>query len=278
MNKQGWINAGLAALAAVALVVGVLGYLEASAEYQVMSASGYLFSLEDGTGTVRFSVSDAGAIDGLGAIDADGAATLNSTLDVDGATTLNSTLDVDGNVSSGTGAVTVTDALTVSGPITLASNVNALSTVDFDSTLNVDGAATVDSLDVDNGNITLQNDEQIDNSTDTVVELTGFVALDVATTLNITTGDTITPTASYQPLMVDGSGAAATTDSSTAIADGAKAGQLLVLVNRDDEDVVIKNGANTLLSGDITLTASVSDTLMLAWDGEDWVGLSMSDN
>jgi len=94
-------------------------------------------------------------------VDVSGAATLNSTLDVDGATTLNSTLDVDGNISSGTGAVTVTDSVNITGA------------VDCDSTLNVDGAVTVDSLVVDNGSITLENSETISNSTDGDVFVNG---------------------------------------------------------------------------------------------------------
>lgn len=51
----------------------------------------------------------------MDAVSIDGALALDSTLDVDGATTLNSTLDVDGNVSSGTGAFTLTDQLLVDG-------------------------------------------------------------------------------------------------------------------------------------------------------------------
>ena len=134
------------------------------------------------------------------------------------------------------------------------------------------------SADAGTADIRLSNSETIKNTTDTIVEIGGFLAFDVGATLNITTGDTITPTASYQPLMVDGTGAAATTDSSTAIADGAEPGQILILINRDDEDIVVKNGANTLFSGDLTLTASVSDTLTLVWDGGDWVSIGMRDN
>lgn len=58
----------------------------------------------------------------------DEALALNSTLDVDGATTLNSTLDVDGNITSGTGAVTVTDNVVVTGTLsadTISENTSA---------------------------------------------------------------------------------------------------------------------------------------------------------
>ena len=49
-----------------------------------------------------------------GDVSMDGALDVTGALDVDGATTLNSTLDVDGAISSGTGAVTVTE-IAVSG-------------------------------------------------------------------------------------------------------------------------------------------------------------------
>jgi len=100
-KTQKWVNAALALWTAVALIVSVVALMESQTEYQTMSASGYLFSLEDGTGTVRFSVSDDGEIDGLGAIDVDGAATLNSTLDVDGATTLGGSLTLESVAFSG---------------------------------------------------------------------------------------------------------------------------------------------------------------------------------
>ena len=40
----------------------------------------------------------------------------------------------------------------------------------------------------------------------------------------------------------------------------------------------VKDGANTKLSGDLTLTGGAQDTLTLIWDGSDWVGVSFLDN
>jgi len=57
------------------------------------------------------------------------------------------------------------------------------------------------------------------------------------------------------------------------------AGAILILVNEDATyNIIIKDGANTLLVGDITLTANANDTLTLIWNGEDWVGVSFIDN
>jgi hypothetical protein len=105
-----WHRVAIAVLVTVLAVAGVVAYLETRTEYQVMSVSGYALRLEDGTGTEIFAVTDAGNTDVAGTLNADGAATLNSTL------------DVDGNLSSGTGAVTVTDDLNVTGALQYGSN------------------------------------------------------------------------------------------------------------------------------------------------------------
>jgi len=68
-------------------------------------------------------------------------------LEVDGATDLDGALDVDGNITSATGAVTVTDA---SGLVVTGAN----------------------GLDVSGGSITLQNDETLDNSFDGTITAT----------------------------------------------------------------------------------------------------------
>ena len=52
---------------------------------------------------------------GTGAITITDDVYITNTLDVDGAVTLNSTLDVDGNISSGTGAITITDDVLMDG-------------------------------------------------------------------------------------------------------------------------------------------------------------------
>jgi len=131
--------------------------------------------------------------------------------------------------------------------------------------------------DIVTADIRLSNGETIDNVTDTAVVIGGFIAADIAATLDITTGSIITPTATYQALTVEGGGPA-TTDATWAIADGPIEGALLILVNEDAQDIVIKDGGNTKLSGDLTLTGGAQDTITLIWDGSDWVGISVIDN
>ena len=120
--------------------------------------------------------------------------------------------------------------------------------------------------------------ETLNNTTDTAWVIGGFTALEEATVIDLANGGTITPTASYQPLTVSSS-EHATTDTTTAIADGPVAGAILILVNEDATyNIIIDDGANTKLSGNITLTAGNDDQLMLLWNGADWVGLSDIDN
>jgi hypothetical protein len=98
-----------------------------------------------------------------GDLDVDGTTNLDA-MDIDGATTLNSTLDVDGNVSSGTGAFTITDAVIVTG-----------------------------TLDIQGGDITLANDETIGNSNDGFVDFSEGLLYGTIS-ITATNGQTITPT------------------------------------------------------------------------------------
>ena len=150
------------------------------------------------------------------------------------------------------------------------------------------GSATTDSwgygLDlsgaaINTADIRMENGETISNGTDTAVQIGGFLALEEATTQDLTTnGWTLTATASYQPVTVAGS-AHTTSDATTGIANGAVAGALLIVCNEDATyNVVIKDGANTKIGGDITLTAGQDDCLTMIWNGADWVGLSDMDN
>ena len=150
------------------------------------------------------------------------------------------------------------------------------------------GSATTDSWDygldlsgaaINTADIRMENGETISNGTDTAVQIGGFLALEEATTQDLTTnGWTLTATASYQPVTVAGS-AHTTSDATTAIANGAVAGALLIVCNEDGTyNVVIKDGANTKIGGDLTLTAGQDDCLTMIWNGADWVALSDMDN
>jgi len=122
-----------------------------------------------------------------------------------------------------------------------------------------------------------ENGETIANTTDTAWIIGGFVCATEGATIDLADGATITPVASYQPI-TNATGGSITTSATTAIADGPVAGAILILVNEDAQNIVIKDGANTILSGDLTLTGGANDTLTLIWNGADWVGISVIDN
>jgi hypothetical protein len=144
-------------------------------------------------------------------------------------------------------------------------------------------SATTDSMDygidmssaaINTADLRLENGETIDNGTDTVISFSAFVGAAEQTPLVLTEGGTITPTGTYQPIT---SATAITTSATTAIANGVKNGQLLILVNENASDaIIVKDSANTHLSGDLTL--GNDDTLMLIWDGADWLEIGTSNN
>lgn len=141
----------------------------------------------------------------------------------------------------------------------------------FDYGLDVSGAA------INTADLRLENGETISNQTDTAIQIGGFLALTEGAVLDLGSGFTITPAASYQPI-TNSTGGSVTSDASTAIANGAVAGVLLVVCNEDAQDMVLKDNANTLIGGDKTLTGGAQDCITLLWNGADWVGLSVHDN
>lgn len=122
--------------------------------------------------------------------------------------------------------------------------------------------------------IVFQNGTGLSEETDTVLTFSEFMAAAEQAAVVVTSGSTITPTGTYQPLTSTG---AQTTSTSEAIADGTVIGQLLILVNENASSAItIDDGGNTKLSGDAVLGAD--DTLMLIWDGADWLEIAQSDN
>lgn len=157
--------------------------------------------------------------------------------------------------TSGTGA----DAA-----IYVTSDYGSSATTDsFDYGLDLSGAA------INTADVRLENGETISNGTDTAVQIGGFLALTEGAVIDLASGGTITPTASYQPI-TNATGGSITTDTTTAIADGAVAGTLLIICNEDAQDVVIDDGANTDLGGNQTLTGGAGDCISLIWNGADW--------
>lgn len=141
----------------------------------------------------------------------------------------------------------------------------------WDYGLDISGAA------INTADIRLENGETISNQTDTVVALSGFLGLEEGAVIDLGAGGTITPNASYQPI-TNSTGGSIDTSAGTAIADGGDPGVILIICNEDAQSIVIKDGANTLIGGDKTLTGGAMDCMMFVWNGGDWQGLAFHDN
>lgn len=82
------------------------------------------------------------------------------------------------------------------------------------------------------------------------------------------TGETITPT--HPEHVISGNGGPVTLSGVTAIADGSKNGEILVLKGAHATNTVtILDAANTALNGPVVL--GLNDKISLKWDGSDWV-------
>jgi hypothetical protein len=114
-SKSFQVGVALVAVAALVLALTALFGGGARLPEPAGSVSDYLFSVEDGEGTTYFSVSDAGAVDGLQSLDVD------TTLDVAGNTSLAGELSV-------TGASSLASTLSVGGETSLDSLVLPLNT------------------------------------------------------------------------------------------------------------------------------------------------------
>jgi len=121
------------------------------------------------------------------------------------------------------------------------------------------------------------NGETLKNTTDTAWQVGGFLGLEEGAVVDLAADATLTPAASYQPITTSEAGAC-TLNATTSIADGPVAGAILIICNEDAQNIVIKDGANTAIGGDVTLTGGAEDCITLLWNGADWVGLSFHDN
>ena len=153
-------------------------------------------------------------------------------------------------------------------------------TSDYSDTLTTDDmdyGIDFDTADVTTAEVRGSSGETLSNVTDTAWQVGGFLGLEEATVIDLGGDETITPTASYQPI-TNSTGGSINTSATTAIADGPVAGVILILCNEDAQDIVIKDAANTAIGGDVTLTGGAEDCLTVMWNGADWVGVAMHDN
>lgn len=155
------------------------------------------------------------------------------------------------------------------GDITLATLMSVKSGDTYNYGIDLDPATAISSAD-----IRFQNGTELEETVDTVLTFSEFLAAEEQTAEVVTAGSIIVPTGTYQPLT---SATAVTTSQTTAIYSGTVSGQLLILVNENASDVItIDDGANTHLSGNISL--GNDDILMLMWDGTDWLEWGGSNN
>lgn len=153
---------------------------------------------------------------------------------------------------SATGSLTVADDLTSTDDITAGDDLTVT-----DELLVSDDATITDDL------------------TAADVYAGDWLHLTASATVAVGSGATITPLGSFQPIT---STAGVTTSTSTAIADGSAAGDILILRNANASDAITVDGAggNVECGGNVALGAN--DVLTLLWNGSDWSCLALRDN
>jgi predicted RNase H-like nuclease (RuvC/YqgF family) len=119
--------------------------------------------------------------------------------------------------------------------------------------------------------------EQLDrNISDTSRKIIRETIQDTASQImeSVSAGFTLTPATQYHKLSAT---AAVTSDTGTAISDGYFPGQILIIEGSDDTNTItIKDVANTNLTADVVL--GNEDTLLLIWNGSNWLEISNSNN
>ena len=159
------------------------------------------------------------------------------------------------------------DALAVSdGNVSITDDLDVDGTANLDAT-DIDGAVDMASTLAVGGDITMENDETLSNSTDGVVQAGGNLAFSEGTAITCTNDVTFTVAGSFQPLV------SASALTGTLIADGSVAGQIVVLTNENGSDniVIAESGSNLAAGGDIQLDGGNDDAVMLLWTGDEWI-------
>ena len=174
-----------------------------------------------------------------------------------------------------TDALTVGGAATISGAATINNNITITGTADLQGNVSdsggdltlADNVVITGTADLQGGDLTLENDETISNSTDGIVTIGGFLGLTEGTVVEVTAAGTVTPLGSFQPLT---SSAAIT---NAVIADGTLAGQILIMTNENagDDIKILESGSNLAAGGDITLAGGQDDGILLIWTGDEWI-------
>jgi len=223
------------------------------------------------------SMSDAWAVDYFGtelaALDTSGNLEVAGTLTAPNVT-------VAGTITAGTWVTESTD-LALSGDLAVGNGTPDVTQDGEDAyvegTFEVDGASRFDGAIDANGAADFASTVAVAG----ISTLTGgaVVGADVVLSAQVaevvTAGSTIVPTGVYQELT---SASAVTCDTTTCIAAGTTAGELLLLINGNASDTITIDGTggNVECKADVVLGAE--DSLLLMWDGSLWHCLSTYDN
>jgi hypothetical protein len=110
-----------------------------------------------------------------------------------------------------------------------------------------------------------------------VVDVGTWLNITPGTSITLTDGATLTSNGTFQPLT---SASAVTTSATTSIADGARDGDLLILINDNASDVINLDGTGANVECKANVALGAGDTLALIWnDGKsNWYCLSNYDN
>ncbi len=139
-------------------------------------------------------------------------------------------------------------------------------TIVVNNDMKVVGELIADSIQAAGDLLTIDDDMSVDGT----VTVGEFFTLD-RTVLLLDMDATLTRTRSYH--QVSGTGYEMVLNGTTAIADGAKIGQVLILEGTDDEYAVgIPAGSNTMMPYRCVL--GEGETIMLIWNGSVWVELA----
>ena len=102
-----------------------------------------------------------------------------------------------------------------------------------------------------------------------------WVKLGAQTPFTVTGGVTITPTGTYQPIS---SASGVTCSTTTCIANGTTAGDLLILRNANVSDTITIDGTGGNVECKTDVVLGAGDTLSLIWNGTDWNCVAGYDN
>lgn len=106
------------------------------------------------------------------------------------------------------------------------------------------------------------------------LESAADVIMGAQTTFSVVQGVPITPTGMYQPL----TSSPVSPDLTSDIAAGTTIGEMLVLHNINATRIITVDGTGGTVECKANISLAAQDTLMLFWNGTDWVCLSSFDN